>query len=94
MQFEPAFRQPGVERGLDRFRFVLSPAMNQPIIRIPTPWEVTMCPRHPEVERVVHKKVGQDWANHAPYTKGNFRFERTVKGWRTRYPLLDLRLKR
>src|SRR5205807_5502509 len=31
---------------------------------------------------------------HAPYTKGNFQFERTVAGWRTRYPLLDLRLKR
>src|SRR5207302_9864029 len=32
--------------------------------------------------------------DHAPYTKGNFQFERTVAGWRTRYPLLDLRLKR
>src|SRR5437773_2264288 len=31
---------------------------------------------------------------HAPYTKGNFQFERTVTGWRARYPVLDLRLKR
>lgn len=30
---------------------------------------------------------------HAPYTKGNFQFERTVKGWRTGYVVLDLRLK-
>src|SRR5262245_20114497 len=32
-------------------------------------------------------------SGHAPYTKGNFQFERTVAGWRERYPLLDLRRK-
>jgi hypothetical protein len=31
--------------------------------------------------------------DHAPYTKGNFQFERTVTGWRTRYSVLDFRLK-
>jgi hypothetical protein len=31
--------------------------------------------------------------DHAPYTKGNFQFERTVVGWRERYTLLDLRRK-
>jgi hypothetical protein len=30
-----------------------------------------MCPCHPEVKRVVHEEIGQDWANHSPYTKGN-----------------------
>ena len=30
----------------------------------------------------------------APYTKGNFQFERIITGWRTRYALLDLRLKK
>ena len=32
--------------------------------------------------------------DHSPYTKGNFEFERVVRGWRTSYPVLDLRLKR
>ncbi len=30
----------------------------------------------------------------APYTKGNFQFERTVTGWQERYALLDLRRKK
>jgi hypothetical protein len=33
-------------------------------------------------------------SDHSPYTKGNFEFERVVRGWRTSYPVLDLRLKR
>ena len=31
--------------------------------------------------------------NHSPYTKGNFEFERVVKGWRGSHSVLDLRLK-
>ncbi len=31
---------------------------------------------------------------HSPYTKGNFEFERVLKGWRASPPVLDLRLKR
>ena len=30
-------------------------------------------------------------SDHAPYTKGNFQFERVITGWRTRYLMLDLR---
>jgi hypothetical protein len=45
------------------------------------------------VEFVEHQ-VRQQWRQHAPYTKGNFQFERIVTGWRTRYPLVDLRLKK
>src|SRR6516162_2808434 len=33
---------------------------------------------------VVEKNVRQDWAEHVPYTKGNFQFERTIAGWRER----------
>ena len=53
-----------------------------------------MCPCHPEVKRVVHVEIGQDWANHSPYTKGNFEFERVVTGWRGIHLVLDLRLKK
>ena len=45
--------------------------MNQSVVRIPTLREVRVCPRHPEIERVVEKNVRQNWANHSPYTKGN-----------------------
>jgi hypothetical protein len=53
------------------FCFFLGTAVYQPIIRIPTPWEIRMCPRHPEIERVMHKEIGQNWTHHSPYTKGN-----------------------
>jgi hypothetical protein len=53
-----------------------------------------MCPHHPEIERIVEEGVRQNRANHSPYTKGNFEFERVVRGWRRSYPVLDLRLKR
>jgi hypothetical protein len=38
--------------------------------------------------------VSSMWKDHSPYTKGNFEFERVVRGWRTSYSVLDLRLKR
>jgi hypothetical protein len=49
---------------------------------------------HPGVERVVHEQVHQNRTGDSPYTKGIFEFERVLKGWRTSYPVLDLRLKR
>jgi hypothetical protein len=30
-----------------------------------------MCPCHPEIERIVKESIGQNRANHSPYTKGN-----------------------
>ena len=42
----------------------------------------------------VEEGTPQGGVAHAPYTKGNFQFERTVTGWRARYSVLDLRLKR
>ena len=41
----------------------------------------------------IEYEVTQQRRKHAPYTKGNFQFERTVVGWRERYTLLDLRRK-
>ena len=66
--------------------FLLVTAVHQSIVRVPTPREIRVCPLHPEIERIVEENVRQNWANHAPYTKGNFQFERTVTGWRARYP--------
>src|SRR5215831_11106174 len=64
MHLQVALRQPGLKRCLESFGFLLSTTVHQSVIRIPTPWEVRMCPRHPEIKRVVHKKVGQDWTNY------------------------------
>jgi hypothetical protein len=49
--------------------------------------------RHPPIKGIVQKQIGEQRANHAPYTKGNFQFVRTIEGWRERYALLDLRRK-
>jgi hypothetical protein len=94
MHLQVALRQTGLKLSLESCCFLLTVAMHQPIVSIPTPWEVRMRPRHPEIKRVVHEQIGQYWADHAPYTKGNFQFERIIRGWRTRYPVLDLRLKK
>jgi len=43
--------------------------------------------------QLVKHKVTQQRRQHSTYAKGNFQFERVVRGWRTR-PVLDLRLKK
>ena len=48
----------------------------------------------PSKHEPTHVKITEQRADHAPYTKGNFEFERVVRGWRTSYAVLDLRLKR
>jgi hypothetical protein len=57
VQFHSAFRQSGLKFSLEGFSFLLGPAMHQPVICIPTPREVGVCPLHPEVERIVKKKI-------------------------------------
>jgi hypothetical protein len=49
-------------------------------------------PAHPQVERIVQKEIGQEGANHALNAKGNFRFEREIRHWRSGN-VLDLRRK-
>jgi hypothetical protein len=46
----------------------------------------------PQVEHKVQIHVGQDWAEHPSYAKGNFQFERVIVGWRAQR-VLDLRRK-
>jgi hypothetical protein len=47
----------------------------------------------PVPEKAVHVAVGQQRADHALNAKGNFRFERRIRGWQS-YFVLDLRRKR
>jgi hypothetical protein len=50
-------------------------------------------PMHPQVERIMQEQVGKQRTDHALNAKGNFRFEREVRDWRSGF-LLDLRRKR
>jgi len=65
MHLQVALRQSGLKLSLNSFRFFLGTAVYQPIICIPTPWEIRVCPRYPEIERVMHKEVGQNWTHYA-----------------------------
>jgi hypothetical protein len=65
MHLQLALRQPGLKRSLESFCFLLRAAVHQPIVSLPAPGEVRVCPRHPEIERVVHEKIGHDGANHS-----------------------------
>jgi hypothetical protein len=47
-------------------------------------------PRRRRLISVVN--ISELGSNHAPYTKGNFQFERVIAGWREQ-PVLDLRRK-
>ena len=57
MHLQAALRQASLKLGLEGFGFLLGPAVHQPVIRIPTPREVGVCPRHPEIERVVQEEI-------------------------------------
>ena len=63
MHFQTALRQPGLKRGLEGQGFLLRSAVNKPVISIPTPWEVGMCPCHPEIKCVMHEQIREDRAN-------------------------------
>src|SRR5262245_23144803 len=44
---------------------MLDPAVNQAIVSIPTPWELRECPYHPEIKRVMHEQIRENWADNA-----------------------------
>jgi hypothetical protein len=50
------------------------------------------CPCEPHVP--LQDRFAQGGAGHSPYTKGNFQLEQVVTGWRAKYSVLDLRLKK
>jgi hypothetical protein len=48
----------------------------------------------PSEHEPAHIQIAEQRTDYSPYTKGNFEFERVVRGWRSSDPVLDLRLKR
>jgi hypothetical protein len=93
MHLKPAFCQARLKLDLEGQGFLLSPAVDQPIVCVPAPWEVGVCPRYPEIECVVHEQIRQERTDDALNAKDNFCFDRLIKGWRSR-SVLDLRHKR
>ena len=57
MQLQAAFRQPNLKLGPEGLGFLLVPAVHQPVIRIPAPREVGVCPSHPEIKCVVQEQI-------------------------------------
>jgi hypothetical protein len=47
----------GTELGLEGLGFLRGPAVHQPVIRVPAPREVGVCPSHPEIKCVVQKQI-------------------------------------
>ena len=66
MHLQATLRQAGLKLHFESLRFLLVTAVHQSIIRIPTPREIRMCPRHPEIERIVEKNVRQKLGASAP----------------------------
>ena len=59
MHLQAALRQASLKLRLERLCFLFVTAVHQSIVCIPTPREIRVCPRHPEIERVVEKNVRQ-----------------------------------
>jgi len=64
MHLQVALRQASLTLRLERRCFLLVTAVRQSVVRITTPRELRVCPRPPEIKRVVEKNVRQNWANH------------------------------
>jgi len=88
---EPVHHQPDPPERFPGRRF--RAAHGHEIIGVPDQFSQLATPRRPDPIQFIQVDIGQQWRGHAPYTKGNFQFERTVAEWRERYSLLDLRRK-
>jgi len=59
MHLQTAFGQTKLKLGHDDLRLLLTPAVYQSIVCIPTPRKLRVCPCHPQIERIVQEQIGQ-----------------------------------
>ena len=71
MQFQSTLLQPCRYFDTHQVRFPLCSAMDYDIVRVPLERQMRPISPHPQIERVVQKQIGQQGADHSPYTKGN-----------------------
>ena len=90
MQFQDTGREALLNRIFQVFRLRLSTAMANHIVCIACKRDAGKFPFHPTIERVVKIEICEDRTDDAPYAKGNFCFDRVIRGWRGS-PMLDLR---
>src|SRR5271170_2037509 len=64
MHFQATCRKPSLQRRLNGVCFRFSPAMHEPVISITAPRKVRKHSRHPDIERIMHKQITQDGADH------------------------------
>src|SRR5215475_5612598 len=63
MHFQTALRQTCLKRSHEGLGLLLVSTVNKTVIGIPTPRKVGICPRHPEIERVMHKQIRENRAD-------------------------------
>ena len=83
MQRQSALCKPRLKSNPQRRGLAFRPTVTNRIIGIALEQYVREVPAHPQVERIVQKEIGQEGANDALNAKGNFRFERELRQWRS-----------
>jgi hypothetical protein len=78
MKLQTALLKTATDSIQHRTRFLLRPAMDDGIVRVPLESDTREVPLHPDIERVVQKEIGEQRTNDSLNAKGNFRFERVV----------------
>jgi len=93
MQFEAAFSEAFVNSPQHELRLRLTLAVDDRIIGVAAEPHARQSAFDPDVKSIVQEQICQKWRNYALNAKDNFRFERTIVGWRSG-DVLDLRRKR
>src|ERR1700751_502739 len=63
MHFQTTLRQTCLKRSHEGLGPLLVSTVNKTVIGIPTPGKVGICPRHPKIERVMHKQIRENRAD-------------------------------
>lgn len=72
MQFQSTLLQPCRYFDTHQVRFPLCPAMDNDIVRLPLERQMGPVLAHPQIERVVRKQIGQQWADHSSLRSASF----------------------
>src|ERR1700722_2413627 len=85
-QLQPEFSESIRQALLEPFRIAPVLEIHHKVISEPRQVRLSLTHRpdllfKPKIKNEVQIDIGQDRADHAPYTKGNFEFERVLRGW-------------
>src|SRR5579859_922945 len=63
MHLKSTFCQSSTKLRLEGLGLLFAPTVDKSIVGVPTPWKIRMCPRHPQIKRIMHEEVGEAGAN-------------------------------